>query len=471
MIREADLTETAGSLATTNRSAKSARTKLSPDELAAQWGVARKTILGLIRSRQLPAIDISPAPLIPAHIGHGQTEADVLGQIVVEIRDGAVNARGKVTNRESPNPRAVLSMASNGHQFQASIGGDPLHKEFVPAGREIEINRRTIGGPCYACYDVVLGEISVVSLGADLTTATYIAAEADPARCALQADRGRQYTAARTPKRAMDDYCAHRRRGCPRGHRRQHRGDCSRQQLRRHQLLSVPFPGGSRSRSDEAPWLGAREKPGPSTLPTTRGRNYKENCRREEFTRVTDFPIPFSTTAAESRKGEFSMNVSEQMQEVRERRRLAARPAPMNWPTRMPAGNPLTPWKPWIRLPRPACRMIGSPSAWRTTAPAGHRATIAGEPEILRTKAEAEKVQREAKAKLEKAQGEFAAAWDPAQQAIERASGMLNNIGGARRNFREGALTRPLASAVGKSATKSWKPRPNAGGWNSAANS
>jgi len=60
MIREADLIETAGSLLATEGSAKSARTKLSPNELAAQWGVARKTILALIRSRQLPAIDISP---------------------------------------------------------------------------------------------------------------------------------------------------------------------------------------------------------------------------------------------------------------------------------------------------------------------------------------------------------------------------------------------------------------------------
>jgi transposase len=54
MIREANPTETAAT--------KNGRTKLSPKELAAQWGVSRKTILRLIRTGELPAIDASPNP-------------------------------------------------------------------------------------------------------------------------------------------------------------------------------------------------------------------------------------------------------------------------------------------------------------------------------------------------------------------------------------------------------------------------
>ena len=83
------------------------------------------------------------APLIPCRVGHGQHETDVLGQIAVSLASGNVNAAGRVTNRESPGPRAVLSMAAAGHQFQASIGGEPARKDFVPPGREIEMNGQT----------------------------------------------------------------------------------------------------------------------------------------------------------------------------------------------------------------------------------------------------------------------------------------------------------------------------------------
>jgi hypothetical protein len=51
MIREAKPTETAAM--------KNGRTKLSPKELAAQWGTTTKTILALIHSGALGAIDIS----------------------------------------------------------------------------------------------------------------------------------------------------------------------------------------------------------------------------------------------------------------------------------------------------------------------------------------------------------------------------------------------------------------------------
>jgi hypothetical protein len=118
------------------------------------------------------------ADLIPCRVGHGDLETDVLGQLAISVDKSGVNAVGRVTNRESAGPKAVLSMAAAGHQFQASIGGDPARKNFIPAGQEIEMNGRVFPGPVYACYDTILGEISVVSLGADATTSTTIAAKA-----------------------------------------------------------------------------------------------------------------------------------------------------------------------------------------------------------------------------------------------------------------------------------------------------
>ena len=166
------------------------------------------------------------------------------------------------------------------------------------------------------------------------------------------------------------------------------------------------------------------------------------------------------------------MSVCEKMQEVREQRRCAAETRANELAYKDASGEPVEPVE-----ALEAVAAAGLPDDWfpkrvahyRTRA--GHLAMIASEPEILRTKAAAEKAQEEAKAKFEKAQAEFAAAWNPAKQAIEAARGMLNDIGGAVRDFGKGALTRPSASAVGKSATKSWRPRPNAEGWSSAANS
>ena len=117
------------------------------------------------------------AALSPAASDTASSKTDVLGQIDVSIAAGNVNAAGRVTNRESPGPRAVLSMAAAGHQFQASIGGEPARKDFIPPGREVDINGQTFTGPMYACYDTTFGEISVVSLGADTTTSTTIAAQ------------------------------------------------------------------------------------------------------------------------------------------------------------------------------------------------------------------------------------------------------------------------------------------------------
>ena len=60
---------------------------------------------------------------------------------------------------------------------------------------------------------------------------------------------------------------------------------------------------------------------------------------------------------------------------------------------------------------------------------AAHFAAVARKPEVTQTKAKAEKAAKDAETKFNAAQAEFAAAWNPAQAAIEQANGLLNNIG------------------------------------------
>ena len=89
------------------------------------------------------------AELIPARIGHGQDETDVLGQIAVAIDPAAqtVRAAGTVTNYESPQARNVIAMARRDHQFQASIGGLPRRFDFIQRGQTAAETTRLVPTP------------------------------------------------------------------------------------------------------------------------------------------------------------------------------------------------------------------------------------------------------------------------------------------------------------------------------------
>ena len=68
--------------------------------------------------------------------------------------------------------------AERGFPWQASLGARQWVEEFVSAGATVTVNGREIDGPIKVMRDVVLGEVSVLSLGADDATETKLAAEA-----------------------------------------------------------------------------------------------------------------------------------------------------------------------------------------------------------------------------------------------------------------------------------------------------
>lgn len=75
---------------------------------------------------------------------------------------------------------SVLSLASRGFKWQASIGANPERVEELRAGDTALVNGQEVRGPLAVVRQATLREISIVAMGADDRTATALAATAAP---------------------------------------------------------------------------------------------------------------------------------------------------------------------------------------------------------------------------------------------------------------------------------------------------
>ena len=72
---------------------------------------------------------------------------------------------------ENEHANAVLSLADQGFQWQASIGAVPLAPgRLIQAGQQMQVNGQTVEGPCYLFQQWELGESSITSVGCDTNT-------------------------------------------------------------------------------------------------------------------------------------------------------------------------------------------------------------------------------------------------------------------------------------------------------------
>lgn len=113
----------------------------------------------------------------PVHLDH--LRGQVLGHTTaIEKSDGRLVAEGVLSGDEGLVAK-VTGPAQRGFPWQASIGASVDKLVFIEAGKEGRANGRTFKGPVYIARRTTLGEISVVSLGADDDTQTTIAASAN----------------------------------------------------------------------------------------------------------------------------------------------------------------------------------------------------------------------------------------------------------------------------------------------------
>ena len=121
----------------------------------------------------LGGLDLSRSSF-PVYIGHNQ-EA-MLGQADrVEVVGANLVVSGDVID-VSPKAKEAVEAHDRGFRWQASIGAAVLVREFVPEGRNVNVNGNSLAGPLIVARKAELGEISFVYSGADRNTSATIAA-------------------------------------------------------------------------------------------------------------------------------------------------------------------------------------------------------------------------------------------------------------------------------------------------------
>lgn len=105
--------------------------------------------------------------------------ARVIGQSnEVTIDAKGVRLSGIVTGDDADTQK-VVTHASNGFQWQASIGASVDRREFVEAGKTAKVNGREVTGPIMIARAATLVETSFVAIGADQSSSAKVAATAN----------------------------------------------------------------------------------------------------------------------------------------------------------------------------------------------------------------------------------------------------------------------------------------------------
>jgi hypothetical protein len=123
----------------------------------------------------LAAMDISRQQ-IPLQYAHDSMDPEtLLGQTSSVKNDGGTLQFSGSFYPDGKLRDHVVARADQGHQWQFSIGADPLGIQFVEAGTKIQINGREWVGPINVIRPSTLRELSVVRLGADPATSALVA--------------------------------------------------------------------------------------------------------------------------------------------------------------------------------------------------------------------------------------------------------------------------------------------------------
>jgi hypothetical protein len=119
-----------------------------------------------------------PSQNRPILLDHASDVESIAGQSdSISVVDGKLRVAGEIMagNGRIDN---VLSLASRGFRWQASIGARPERVEELRAGDTAIVNGQEVRGPLNIVRQATLREISIVAMGADDRTATSLAASA-----------------------------------------------------------------------------------------------------------------------------------------------------------------------------------------------------------------------------------------------------------------------------------------------------
>ncbi len=93
----------------------------------------------------------------------------------IDVDKKGIHVAGPISG-EKQHADKVTVPASNGFQWQMSVGANPVRTEFLEAGESATVNGREVTGPMTISRETEIGEISFVPLGADGDTSATVAA-------------------------------------------------------------------------------------------------------------------------------------------------------------------------------------------------------------------------------------------------------------------------------------------------------
>lgn len=111
-------------------------------------------------------------PILMSH----DPSAIVAHTTAVDVSAQRVKVAG-VMSGVGPAAQEVQALAANGFPWQASIGASIQQREYVDAGKTVQVNGRNFTGPLMVARKTVLGEVSFVPIGADQNTSATVTAK------------------------------------------------------------------------------------------------------------------------------------------------------------------------------------------------------------------------------------------------------------------------------------------------------
>ena len=110
---------------------------------------------------------------VPLLCNHENRTTARVGMVTASIEENVLTIEGEIVS-SSGTATGIVEQSNNGAEWQLSIGAEVKDYELVKASRKI--NGETHTGPFYHVKNSLLREVSVVPVGADITTSMKIAA-------------------------------------------------------------------------------------------------------------------------------------------------------------------------------------------------------------------------------------------------------------------------------------------------------
>lgn len=139
------------------------------------YGGGPVNVAGYFRPIVIDLSGLRAKKSIPLLLEHDRERP--IGMIAPRITKHEVSATGEITG-EDEHANKVITHARNGFEWSASVGVWPNSIEWVDAGKAAKANGKTLTGPVGIIRSGSLGEISLVTIGADETAAANVAASA-----------------------------------------------------------------------------------------------------------------------------------------------------------------------------------------------------------------------------------------------------------------------------------------------------